>query len=321
MLVDVESVLFTLGLEGEVRGDEFNGPCPMHEARVGKPDNSPSWGINLTTGKHLCFSCGYSGGLTLLVADVKFPRSFGTHGSLEKAARWLEDFQISDDILMRSVQALNESTYRPPVDDIPMTEARLAVFTAPPSEALAKRRITADAAAMFGVRWETATDSWIFPVRDPHTFELWGWEIKGSTQRRHLMYPQNITKGQTLFGIELFDTNSTVVVVESPLDAVLLADLGLPALATRGTAVTRYQLDLLIGYQKVVVAMDNDVAGRKVSSRLDTYLSDNGCDVRVVEYGRYPHQTGKDFGEWSDPDDIRDAVANAKTRYQILLGI
>jgi hypothetical protein len=43
----------------------------MHFARTGKADNSPSWWINLSTGMHICFSCGYKGNLLQLVCDVK----------------------------------------------------------------------------------------------------------------------------------------------------------------------------------------------------------------------------------------------------------
>lgn len=50
-----------LGIDGDVRGNELIAACPAHKERTGRPDNDPSWSINLDKGMHHCL-----GGETLV---------------------------------------------------------------------------------------------------------------------------------------------------------------------------------------------------------------------------------------------------------------
>jgi hypothetical protein len=70
-MFDVESALFELEIEFDIRNNEALALCPMHKERTGREDNSPSWWINLETGAHMCFSCHYKGSLLQLICDIK----------------------------------------------------------------------------------------------------------------------------------------------------------------------------------------------------------------------------------------------------------
>src|SRR5690242_6641764 len=57
--------------------------CPGHLSRLGRRNNKPDkWSVNIATGEHSCFSCGFSGSFTRIVQEVLgYDR--------ESAQRWL----------------------------------------------------------------------------------------------------------------------------------------------------------------------------------------------------------------------------------------
>jgi hypothetical protein len=60
--VDVLRLLVRFGIEVlDTHGGEAWARCPAHA------DTKPSWSINVTTGQHHCFSCGWGGGPAALV--------------------------------------------------------------------------------------------------------------------------------------------------------------------------------------------------------------------------------------------------------------
>ena len=68
---NLAQVLESLGVEVKRVGDkEITGKCPVHIRTVGKPDNSPSWSMNATTGLWICFSCGARGSLSSLLYEL-----------------------------------------------------------------------------------------------------------------------------------------------------------------------------------------------------------------------------------------------------------
>jgi DNA primase len=68
-----------------------------------------------------------------------------------------------------------------------------------------------------------------------------------------------------LFGYQQY-IGGTMVVVESPLDVARMASVGvLGGVSTYGTAVSKDQLNVIKGADRVVVAMDNDEAGHQAS--------------------------------------------------------
>jgi len=59
--VDIDRLLRRFRVDAKRQGAELHALCPAHE------DRSPSWSINVHTGAHHCFSCGWGGGVAKLV--------------------------------------------------------------------------------------------------------------------------------------------------------------------------------------------------------------------------------------------------------------
>jgi hypothetical protein len=314
---DVLTALDALGLDYEEHNNEALALCPMHEERTGKADHSPSWWINLNTGMHVCFSCGYKGNLLHLVCDVKgfYISPWGNLKSYdyEAAKEWLK---ISAEV---SVEQLLEQLNELPayIKDIPkpleMSEARLAVFTVPPAHALAARNITLESAEAYGVHWDARKQAWILPLREPHFNKLMGWQEKGTIERTFFNRPAGLQKSKTLFGIEN-QAEGEVVLVESPLDCLRIYSAGFKsAVAACGASVSEEQIKLLRYSRKIIVALDNpniDQAGRKASKELLKWSRKYGLNLFFFNYG---DSNKKDPGDMTDAEilwGIENAVSS-----------
>ena len=76
-----------------------------------------------------------------------------------------------------------------------------------------------------------------------------------------------------------------MVVVESPLDVARMGSVGLfGGIATYGSAVSKTQINLIRGAEAVIVAMDNDEAGRESSKAILEWSVRLGFEVRFFDY-------------------------------------
>jgi hypothetical protein len=313
MFVDVLLVLDALGIEHDERGVESHALCPMHHVRTGRADNSPSWWINVETGMHICFSCGYKGNVFQLICDVnEFYKSvWGTATEYDyTAARvWLSQVsEVPIEKLLEMVQSLPNRIEAIP-KPIPMSESRLAVFVAPPAEELAKRNITAEAAEQYGILWDDKKSNWILPLRHADDLKLMGWQEKGTLHRTFFNRPTGLQKSKTLFGIEK-QVEDVVVVVESPLDCARLASIGVTgAVAICGSSLSEEQVKLLRRSDKIIAAFDNDAAGYKANEELRKMARKYGLNLFFFSY---PRSGAKDPGELSD-EEILWGLAAAKS--------
>lgn len=293
---EMEDLLDRLGIEViRINGSEIQGHCPGHLKRIGREDNNPSWWINADTGAHICFSCGFKGGVTSLIEFVQ-----GI--DFESAKQWMTDgVELS--------RALDKATRKQPVlkEVVNISEANLAAFVDPPAEQLMARGIALEAALHYGIRWDLIKRCWILPIRDPLSKKLWGWQEKG-TNRYFRNYPTGVNKSLTAFGYGQY-SGGPMVVVESPLDVARMASVGvLGGIATYGSAVSKTQVNLIRGAEAVIVAMDNDEAGRESSKAMLEWSVRLGFEVRFFDY------TGievKDIGGMSKAEIVQ-GIENAK---------
>lgn len=317
MMLDIPLVLEALGIEHYEKGSEANGLCPMHAQRTGKEDHSPSWWINLDSGQHICFSCNYKGNLLQLICDVN---EFYKEDSWNKG--YVYDYAVAEEWLASLIEMPIErmveiakslpNYIEPAPKPLEMNEARLAVFTEPPSGALEDRNITAAAARKYSLMWDTKKESWILPLREPHFNRLMGWQEKGTIHRTFFNRPTGLQKSKTLFGIEN-QLESRVIVVESPLDCVRLASAGIQgAVALCGSVPSEEQIKLIRYSEQVICALDNpkvDKAGYKGAQEMAKFARKYGLNLSFFNYG----DTGK-----KDPGDLTNeelvwGVNNAKT--------
>jgi len=247
----IEDLLAYLKIENmRGTGSEIQGRCPLHEKRTGtrelRPDN---WSINRNTGRFHCFSCGYSGSLVKLVMDLDDVGLWDAHRLIREHDVDL-DIQTQDD-------------WQPlPSNQI---EEQLEAYGAPPQRALLKRRLTRESVDKFGVRFDYEDAAWVLPITGPDG-ALWGFQFKAWEFVRNR--PPGVKKSRTLFGLHNLH-NASVILVESPLDAVYLDGLGYPAVASFGANVSDQQMRLLIERcDEVMLALDNDAAGINETRRL-----------------------------------------------------
>jgi hypothetical protein len=316
MMLDVPAALEALGIEYDERNHEANALCPAHLARTGKNDNSPSWWINLDTGQHLCFSCGYKGNLAQLVCDVNEFYIMGWDNRLrydyDTAQTWLAEMHsIPVEQLLEMVKALPNrlEAYPKPLE---MSEARLAVFEEPPLDVLSSRNITTEAAQAYGVLWDTKRKMWILPLREPHLNRLMGWQEKGTVDRTFRNRPAGLQRAKTLFGADV-QNDEIAIIVESPLDCLRIHAAGqVGGLATCGTTLSDEQIKLIRRSDKVICAFDNpnvDKAGKKASDEMRKFARKYSINLFFFNYGG---SGKKDPGEMTD-EEIRWGIANAKS--------
>jgi len=296
----VEGVLLTLGVETTQRGDELLGLCPMHLERTGREDNNPSWSMNAETGVHHCFSCGYKGTLLTLVGEIKeFTTQWG-RVDFDAAKDWLRgNIEVNFEYLARQLEDARNS-YIPIPAPVGMSEARLAIFDgAVPDWALSARDLTQDGCTLYGVKWKQSNNSWITPIRDPQSKKLMGWQEKSQTERFFRNRPTGVAKSKTLFGLDTFK-GGTMIVVESPLDAVKLASLGVfGGVSTFGASISDDQIQLMKAADKLIIAMDNDLAGRKASADMLERTRKEGMECWFLNYQGSEY---KDLGDM--PEDL-----------------
>jgi hypothetical protein len=317
-LYNIARVLEALDIEYfESSSDNAKAICPMHERITGSADHNPSWFIHLETGQHICFSCGYKGNIQQLVCDVKelYASMWGmdtVQYDYAAANSWLSTaMDVTIDDLKKKFASLPQYI-APPPRPLPMSESRLALYVSPSEEALASRKITAEAADKYGVLWNHRTATWILPVREFDSNRLLGWQEKGTIERTFKNRPPGMQKSKTLFGVAHM-TEELCIVVESPLDCVRIQSAGFSgAVATFGATVSEAQVKLLRFSNKVIAAFDNpnlDTAGKKASDQMRDWARKYGMNLFYFNYGT----TGKkDPGDLTD-EEIAWGIENAKS--------
>jgi len=305
-VIDVEKILLFLEIPLHAqRGTEVNGLCPMHKARTGKEDHRPSWWINSETGAHICFSCGYKGNIYTLISDIK---GIDYHDARE----YIDDTaELPIDSLMKRIKELPQYIQAEP-EQIPMSEARLAVYTDAPDIELKKRFLTRESVDVHGVRWDTKLESWILPIRDPNDGSLWGWQEKGARGRFFKNQPTGVKKSKTVFGVEIMDDDlikNYLLVVESPLDAVRLTGLGYQAISTFGAIISEDQAKIMRRVPKVIAAFDNDKAGHIANEQMRGFSHKYGMEL---SYFNYTGIDVKDVGDMVE-EEIKRGIQTART--------
>jgi hypothetical protein len=298
---DVSATIRRLGIEFRESGDELTARCPMHEARTGRADAHPSWSINAKTGLFNCFSCGYRGSLATLVRDLN-----GDASDLDAARSFIVRQPIRDTVSLPDLSL----PIRP---SRALDDSLLGRFTAPPTWARNRRRVSREACAAYQVLWDLASESWILPIREPYSLALMGWQEKSETSRKFRNHPIGVKKSHTVFGVQSI-SEERVVVVESPLDAVRLWTAGITgAVAVFGALVSKRQLSLMTAAQEVIFALDNpriDEAGKRSVQQL---LQDTKGVLRSVKFFDYGKTTAKDPGDMTD-QEVNDGIRHARSR-------
>lgn len=288
---DVEGLLTDLGLDRiRSRGDEVWASCPKCH------DSGNSWSINRESGLSSCFACGYRSNLEFLVMDAKDCNNW-------EAARVIKTFGVviaePEDILAQKVDG-------PRIEPRPwVPEMTLAKFIDVPDYWLQQRMINRKTADRFGIKWNEEDRAWVLPIRSPGGVLL-GWQEKNKDYVKNR--PPHMKKSTTVFGAQHLVSNDCLVIVESPLDAARLDEVGFNAVATFGASVSYDQMRMAVEYSdSIILALDNDHAGlvnmvRLASGKAHGKEKETNWASRVpMAVIRYPPDV-KDVGDMTEPE-------------------
>lgn len=301
---EMEGLLERLGIEPlSTRGSEIQARCPAHKDRTGKDDSRPSWFINADTGAHICFSCHFKGGVTYLIGYVN--KYYDSDGNInfEQSKEWIQSQENLQSLLDKALEVKSAEP-----DIVKVDPAMLHAFTMPPEHALKSRGLTSAAAHLYGVRWDVKKESWIIPIYDNYDGTLLGWQEKAFRGRFFKNYPTGIKKSNSVFGLNTY-TGGDLIVVESPLDAVRLASVGIfTGVALYGSFISQRQVNMIKSADRIVFAFDNDSAGKDATTRMIGTLQDLWFEAWFFDYS---HTDQKDVGGMSKAE-IVTGLDNAK---------
>lgn len=301
---EMETLLRRLNIEPvNVKNSEILALCPGHKELTGREDRNPSWWINADTGQHICFSCGFKGGLWSLIAQRQ--GFYDQIGRLDyaDAKDWL--YESFGTIQLDALSEMERPIEKP---EFKVSEASLAVFVDPPSNALKSRGLSLAAAQEYGLLWDSNKQNWIIVIREPYSNKLLGWQEKGYSRRYFNNYPPGVEKAQSLFGFSQY-SGGKMIVVESPLDVVRLASLGIAGgVATYGVHISAAQLKLIKEADEIVFALDNDDAGKAASKKLLELTKTSAFEAWFFDYSGTDR---KDIGGMSRAE-VMQGLQNAK---------
>lgn len=301
MALDVYTMLSQAGVLGLRDGrKEVEGLCPNPTHN----DTHPSWSINKITGLHHCFSCGYKGTLTGLlveltgVAPPDLENQLKTQGFLRSMQQVR---QQPEEVIDPVLPYLNDWSLMNDLLDVP---AKLLTF----------KRLARQAIDAYQVRWQPDTKVWVLPLRSPASGELLGAQLRkvGSV----LTQPKGLPKSTTLFGYQQVYPYDYTVLVESPLDAVRLFGLGIPAIASLGSWVSQEQVNLMARcFAAVYIALDNDKAGHDGALQCSAMLRKQRCAAIPWRYDGLMDEDGKpakDVGDVASDDALLAAWSSTQ---------
>lgn len=220
-----------------------------------------------------------------------------------EADRLIRSFGV---VMAEPEEILAQKVDGPKIERRPwVPEMVLKRFTDVPDYWLQQRLITRETADHFGIRWEEEDLAWILPIRSAGGVLL-GWQEKSKDYVRNC--PPHMKKSQTVFGAQHLVSNECLVMVESPLDAARLWELGFDAVATFGALVSYDQMRMAVQYSdSLILALDNDHAGltnmvRLASGKAHGKEKETNWASRVpMSVIDYPPKV-KDVGDMTDTE-------------------
>lgn len=273
--------------------------CPYHK---NGQEHSPSCGILLSdrvtggkvhkAGTVHCFTCGETHGLEEMISHV-----YGKHDKGAYGKEWLLD---NFSILSTDEISFN---FDFKIDEKPKAEVEYSQFKKY-HPYFKQRGISEKVADAFDLGFDEYHNSVVLPLFDKSGKCIM--LIKRSITEHVYMNTSGASKTASVFGIQmiykklpqLVDTKY-VFVVEGAFDVLRMWQNGFPAVGILQASISDTQINLIkkLPFQKVVIATDNDEAGRRVAEQLAQKLR-QFKDVYLLVYPKGK----KDPGEMTDEE-------------------
>lgn len=290
-------------------GDNYMICCPYHK---NGQERRPSCGIKKSDGTVHCLACDKVVGLDEMIANC-----FG-YNDPAWGYRWLvQNFatvRVEDrkEIELDLTRSDRHTIIAP--NFVPESELDTYRYNHP---YMYERGLTDEIIELFDIGYDKARDEITFPVRDWHSnnFGKTMFIARRSIRTKRFDLPKDMEK--PLYGLfEIWldiqmgafskgrGQNATikpvgeVYVCEGLFDCLRLWCNGKYAVAGFGCLFSEYQLQLLKGLptRKLVLALDNDRAGREATTKIRKAIKNKIITEVVIPKGR------KDIGECSDKE-------------------
>ncbi len=333
-LVEVGPLLEALGLPSGSGLTEHTLPCPL--PGHGGSDANPSFSINRDKKVWNCFKCQEGGSLPTLVMillDMDYPEAIKFILPFAPGAL-TGDGEEDDEFATNLQEILFWDEVAPDELEFPKFHPRVLepwqTYPIPEAEEWGLSEAT-QRFFQLGIdrehyrRLKNGDEYVGRALIIPHFFEgsLVGYQSRWLDEDRPKKVPRytntrNFPKSETLFGYDQAreSADSFIYIFEGSKSVTQMKELGYSAVATFGSEVSDLQLELLMDFDYLVTAFDNDSEGLKATHRVVNELKDTVA-VYVCEMEGLPEK-----GNVADLEP-RDAHAHiqwrVKTSYNWLL--
>lgn len=254
------------------RGDELIHGCVVSGYHTDQ-QRSPTGSLNVEKLVYLCLGCQAAGGLLWYVSTV-------LDISRKEARKWIDSRTGAEDqtsMLLRFYDAMYAGKYKHK-EPIPVYDERIiSSWHVDSHPYLDQRGISKDNARLFKLGWDEEKNGLIIP----HFFKnkLVGWQTRYLQGDIKYKSTPSFPKARTLFNYN--SRQDRAVVVEAPI-SVVRHEGEHHWEATVGANTTDEQVQLLEKHSRVILWMDNDIAGWKATRHIANALM-NSTDVWVVD--------------------------------------
>ena len=257
--------------------------CPFHPNH-----RTPAGEVDKQTGTFFCFSCHKVADLIELVMHT-------TGRTYFESARFIKTKESQSNLEQEIAKKLHVKPDYIVFDEILLRRLNTQAMDSPRAmRYFSGRSITDDSVKKFGLGYSDKQDMVTIPVHAPDGRPL-GF-VGRSVEGKDFKNTPGLPKSKVLFNLHRVKSSDRVYVVESSFDAIRLDQCGFPAVATLGSNVSNFQIDLLQKYyNSIIVVADNDEAGGNMKTRIQEKL---GSKVTVIQLNK----EYKDIGDMSDED-------------------
>lgn len=287
---DIKEILSTLKSElsnGKLsniqyKGDEVSITCPFH--KEGK-ENKPSCFIyvgedgKIPWGTFHCFTCGEKGSLVKFISGV-------LDCTESYAQKWLKD-NFTENIIeenaidIDSPIMLNNFINNSGNNRSYLNEDILNNFQSW-HPYIGQRHISKEIAERFQIKYDPATQTVVFPVRDVKNNLIF--LTRRSIEGKKFYIDESASKTVYLLNEAVKNKYNQVIVVESQINALVSYSYGFPAVALFGAGTTKGQIDELnkTTILHYILMYDNDEAGRRGANKFKKLIKNNAFITDII---------------------------------------
>lgn len=281
-------------------GEDIMVQCPYHKEGQ---ERRPSAGIRKSDGMFHCLACGETHSLPEVISYC-----FGHYNDMLFGHKWLIKNFVSVSSYDSRRDELELDLIRSPIERVAekinkyIEEQELDKYRYV-HPYMYERGLTDEIIEQFDIGYDKTTDSITFPVRDKNGDCMF--VARRQVKTKVFDIPKGVNK--PLYGMYELSrvVPDKVYVCEGPFDCLRLWCNGKYAVAGFGCLFNNYQVKQLqdLPVRSIVLALDNDEAGRKATERLKKLVTN-----KLIYTVELPEHR-KDVGECTD-DEIQNLTEN-----------